>query len=126
MLRLSDERCYGRFSLPRLHVLGVRSRLITEISLLDLTRSFRPTVIGCNDFPCEDFPLQISSPGFADRIATGETMKLEWSGGAVDSGVVLEYRHAIHPDSTVHDVAEEEIFEEDALTWYVQRSRAFN
>jgi hypothetical protein len=76
-----------------------------------------PTIFGCNDFPCEDFPIQISSPAFADRVTTGEMVKLEWSGGSVDSGVVLEYRHAIHPDSTVHDVSEEEIFEEDALTW---------
>lgn len=52
-------------------------------------------------------------------------VKLEWSGGSADSGVVLEYRHAIHPDSTVHDVSEEEIFEEDALDWYVHYNNCF-
>ncbi len=87
---------------------------------MDLTYASRPTIIGCNDFPCEDFPLQISSPAFADRVTTGEAVKLEWSGGAVDSGVVLEYRHAIHPNSTIHEVREEEIFEEDTLTWYAR------
>jgi hypothetical protein len=46
-------------------------------------------------------------------------LKLEWSGGAADAGVLLEYRHAIHPTSTIHDVTDEEVFEEDTLKWLV-------
>lgn len=54
------------------------------------------TIASCNTFPCDDYPITINKPLIGEMFHNGDTVNIEWTGGRVDSNVVVQYRYAIY------------------------------
>jgi hypothetical protein len=67
------------------------------------------TFASCNTFPCDDFPITINKPLIGEMFHNGDTVNIEWTGGRVDSNVVVQYRYAIYTNDKDLDVEKDNI-----------------